>query len=369
MVPTGKARPHAQTADRATRQRREARLSRRRPVPAADLPQAPSARADVEALCSGWRAALDAEATALHAARGSLPPEELAARRRRLDAERESTLGLLKALARDRGFEGRFVHLTPRWAARRALGLPAAVQACVFNLDGVLIGSASLHAAAWMEALDEFIWARTERTGGRFAPFSPRVDYPRHMHGRPRLDGVRAFLASRGIALPEGSPTDPAGAETVHGLARRKNEALRRQIDARGVTAYEGAYAYLQLAGEAGLVRAAVSASANTRTILEVSGLAPLVDVCVDGNTMVERGLRAKPAPDPVLVACELLGVEPAVAAAFEATEAGVVAARGAGCAVVVGIDQFGQAGALLRSGASPVVPGLAELLDQRLAA
>jgi HAD superfamily hydrolase (TIGR01509 family) len=348
---------------------REIGAERVRPAGAAADVRAPTRPVDLEALCARWRVALDAEAAAYSAARGTLPPAELAAGRSRLDEERRQTLALLRAVARDHRGSGRFLHLTPRGSARRLLGLPTHIAACVFNLDGVLVGSATLHAAAWMQTFDEFIWARTERTGGRFAPFDPRTDYPRHMHGRPRLEGVREFLASRGISLPEGSPTDPAGAETVHGLARRKNEVLRRRIDEEGVTAYDGSLAYLQLAGEAGIHRAVVSASANTQTILDRTGLAPLVDACVDGNTMVEGHLRAKPAPDAVLAACRLLAVEPNNVAAFETTEAGVAAATAAGCAVIVGIDPFGRSAALRASGAAPVIPSLAELLEQRLAA
>lgn len=359
---------------RATCRRGAPASLRETPAGAARLPLSPALgverpRLDLDALCARWRTALDAEDAAYRAARGTLAPAELAAGRRRLDDERRQTLALLRAVARDHHDSGRFLHLTPRGSARRLLGLPTGIEACVFNLDGVLVGSASLHAAAWMQTLDEFIWARAERTGGRFAPFDPGTDYPRHMHGRPRLDGVREFLASRGISLPEGSPTDPAGAETVHGLARRKNELLRRRIEEGGVRAYEGSISYLRLAGEGGIGRAVVSASANTGAILERTGLAPLVDVCVDGKAMVEDHLRAKPAPDAVSAACRLLAIDPGRVAAFETTEAGVAAARAAECAFIVGIDQFGRSAALRAGGVALVVPGLAELLEQRLAA
>jgi beta-phosphoglucomutase family hydrolase len=322
-----------------------------------------------DALCAPWRAALDAADAALRAASSSLPAAELAAERNRLAAERDSTLRLLRELAREQGVSARFLHLTPRREARRLLGLPSGVTACVFNLDGVLIGSATLHAAAWTQTFDEFIWARTERTGGRFAPFNPRTDYHRHMHGKPRLEGVRAFLASRGISLPEGSPEDPPGAETVHGLARRKNEALRRRIDEHGVTAYEGSVHYLETAREVGVRTAVVSASANTETILERAGVASLIDGCVDGNTMLAEHLRAKPAPDTLLAACRQLGVEPQAAAAFETSPAGVAAARAAGFALVVGVETFGYARALQAQGADRLVPSLADLFARSLAA
>jgi HAD superfamily hydrolase (TIGR01509 family) len=325
----------------------------------------------VDALCKRWRTALDAADDALSAARGSLPPDELRARARALADERTTTLELLKAFAEARGASSRYLHLARRGEARRLLGLPAHIEACVFNLDGVLIGSATLHAAAWRETFDELIWARVERSHGHFAPvpFDPHFEYARFLHGKPRLEGVRAFLESRGISLPEGAPDDLPGVETVRGLANRKNEVLQRRIEERGVTAYEGSISYLETILEAGLHTAVVSASAHTSTILERSGLAPLVECTVDGNAMIEEHMRSKPAPDTLVAACRRLGVAPDHAAAFETTAAGVEAARAAEFAVVVGIDQFGQADVLRAHGAAPVVPGLAEILEERLAA
>jgi HAD superfamily hydrolase (TIGR01509 family) len=305
----------------------------------------------------------------LRAGRESLPAAEVGARLHELDDERKTTLLLLKAVAREHGRSGRFLHLTPRGDLRRLLGLPSGVDACIFNLDGVLVASARLHASAWTTTLDELIWARNDRTGGRFAPFDPVADYVQHLHARPRLDGVRAFLASRGISLPEGSPGDAPGAETAHGLANRKRDLLRRRLAEHGVRAYEGALAYLEAAAEAGIRSAVVSASSTAATMLEQSGLARLVDGCVDGDAMVAEGLRPKPAADVVLAACRSLGVEPARAAAFETSAVGVQAARAAGCATVVAIDQRDRPEPLLASGATIVVPGLAELFEQRLAA
>jgi HAD superfamily hydrolase (TIGR01509 family) len=323
----------------------------------------------LETLCVQWRSAFDAAQAALQAASESLPVGELGARRNRLAAERATTLRLLKAVARERGVNARLLHLTPLGEARHLLGLPPSVTACVFNLDGVLIGSATLHVAAWTQVFDEFIWARTERTGGRFAPFNPRTDYWQHIHGKPRLDGVRAFLASRGISLADGAPEDPPGTETVHGLANRKNEALLRRIDRQGVAAYEGSLHYLDTALAVGIHRAVVSASANTHRILERAGLAGVIETCVDGNTMVAEQLRAKPAPDTLLAACRQLRVEPQHAAAFETSPAGVAAARAAGFALVVGVDQTGHPEGLRANGADLVVAGLGELLEERLAA
>ena len=319
---------------------------------------------------ASWWSALDAAETALRAAGSPLKPEELRQRAGRLAAERAATVELLDEVARAERVRARFSQLLlSRSNLRVLLGLPAGVHACVFNLDGVLIGSAALHAAAWAETFDELILARIERTGGRFAPFDPRADYAEHIHGKPRLDGVRAFLACRGISLPDGSADDPPGAETVHGLANRKREALLRRLEEDGVTAFEGSRRYLETARDAGLRRAVVSASANTEGILERAGLASLIEQRVDGNTILAEGLRARPAADIMLAACRLLGVEPGEAAAFETSPAGVAAARAAGFHFVVGVDRDGRADRLLAGGADLAVGGLAELYERKLAA
>ena len=263
-----------------------------------------------------------------------------------------------------------YLHLMqPRGEAWRLLGLPSDVVACVFNLDGVLIGSAAVHAAAWTETFDEFVSRRVEKTHGRFAPFNPRVDYPRHIHGRPRLEGVREFLASRGIRLPEGHPDDPPGAETVHGLANRKNAALQRLLDQRGLTAFDGAREYLETARDVDVRCAVVSASANTDTILERAGLATLIDGCIDGNAMVLERLRPRPEPDILLAACSRIGVEPRHAVAFETSAAGIEAACTAGFELVIGVDRSGEAKKLRDAGADLVVAGLDDLLDRTLVA
>jgi HAD superfamily hydrolase (TIGR01509 family) len=328
------------------------------------------ARVSAEMLRARWQAAFDAALAALHYAGPYLPAEELHERATLLEAEHDVTTELLQALAQDQHASRQLAPLTSSpWDARQLLRLPAGVDACVFNLDGVLIGSASIHTAAWTETFDEFISSRIERTGGRFAPFNPPVDYPRHIHGKPRLDGVRAFLASRGISLPEGEPGDPPGLETVSGLANRKNQALLRRLDEHGVNAFEGSRRYLEIAHEAGLQCAVVSASANTQTILERSGLADLIDQSVDGNTIIAERLRAKPAPDTLLAACRRLCVDPQRAAAFETTPAGIAAARSAGFRLVIGVNSTGRADALRTEAADFVVTGPAELLAHKLAA
>ena len=278
-------------------------------------------------------------------------------------------MALLRDLARDQ--RARVVDfniaLTPS-DARRLLGLPAGVRACIFNADGVLIGSSVLHAAAWAETFNEFIATRVDRTGGQIATFSAQRDYDAHIHGRPRLEGVLAFLASRGISLPLGHPSDAPGKETVFGLANRKNEALLRLLDQHPLAAYMGSRRYLQLARDAELLRGVVSASANTATMLERAGLAELIDARVDASTIAEEHLRGRPAPDVLLAACRKLGVRPERAAVFETTPAGVEAALAAGFAYIVDVDRTGE-GPAPADGAHRVVSGLAELLELEHAA
>ena len=166
---------------------------------------------DLDTLVGQWRSALDAASSALRAGSHELPVDELRLRAARLAGERDEAVRLLGALAPDRHARRPLVRLAASpWERRRLLGLPADAAACVFNLDGVLIGSAAIHAEAWREVFDEFILRRVERTRGSFAPYDARTDYAAHMHGRPRLDGIRSFLASRGISLPDGAPHAPA---------------------------------------------------------------------------------------------------------------------------------------------------------------
>jgi HAD superfamily hydrolase (TIGR01509 family) len=373
MATASRSRPIERAADRGRRRaapapapKRDVGVTDRASLEAKREP--PTQPVSLETVAALWWSALDAAETALYAASASLTAQERRELGARLASERASTVELLEDVARAEGVRARFSHLlVSRSNLRRLLGLPSAVTACVFNLDGVLIGSAALHVAAWTETFDEFILARVERTGGRFAPFNPRTDYQEHIHGKPRLEGVRAFLASRGISLPDGDAADPPGMETVHGLANRKKEALLRRIEEQGVSAFEGSRRYLETARDAGLHRAVVSASVNTDTILERAGLAPLIEQSVDGNTILAERLRTKPAPDILLAACRMLGVRPEQAAAFETSPAGVAAARAGGFDLVIGVDPGGHAEPLLAQGADLVVSGLAELLERSL--
>ena len=212
------------------------------------------------------------------------------------------------------------------------LGLPATVRACLFDLEGVLTDSAVLHALAWGEVFDDFLLRLADKTGWQFIPFDRDSDYRTYLDGRPRLEGVHAFLDSRGIRLPEGRPDDPERMPTPpRGLARRKGEALARCLRQRGVTALAGARRYLEVAGQAGLARAVVSASASTLPMLELAGLATLVEERVDADVIRAEGLRARPAPDLLLVACRRLGVRPEEAVTFTHSAAGVAAGHAAG--------------------------------------
>jgi len=247
------------------------------------------------------------------------------------------------------------------------LGLPRTIRACLFDLDGVLTRTARVHATAWKEMLDAFLRNRAAQTDdGRepFVPFDPLVDYGEYIDGKLRYDGVRSFLASRGIELPEGAATDPPDANTVHGLGNRKNELVLSLIRKKGVDAYDGSVRYVRAAGDAGLRRAVVSASANTRDVLEAAGIADLFEVRIDGIVAAEQHLRGKPAPDTFRAAAKALEVEASEAAVFEDALAGVAAGRAGGFGFVVGVDLVGQAQALREHGADVVVEDLAELLE-----
>lgn len=237
------------------------------------------------------------------------------------------------------------------------------MTACLFDLDGVLTQTAKVHNAAWKQTFDDLLRRHAEAAGEPFRPFDPGPDYHRYVDGKPRADGVRSFLASRGITLPEGSPDDPPDAETVNGVGNRKNVVLLDRIHHDGVQAYPGSVTYLKAAEQAGLRRAVVSASANCRDVVAAAGLEPLLEVRVDGLVARAEGLRGKPHPDTFLAAAELLGVAPADAAVFEDALAGVAAGRAGGFGHVIGVDRVGQADELRAHGADVVVTDLAELL------
>jgi beta-phosphoglucomutase family hydrolase len=243
------------------------------------------------------------------------------------------------------------------------LGLPNEIRACLFDLDGVLTKTAQVHAAAWKEMFDEFLRSRGAATGGDFVPFDPVRDYEEYIDGRLRYDGVRTFLAARGIDLPEGDPNDPPGADTVCGLGNRKNELVVSLIRSRGVETYPGAVQYGSAVREAGLHRAVVSASKNCREILRAASIEELFEVVVDGIVAEREHLRGKPQPDTFLAAADAFDLRPAEAAVFEDALAGVEAGRAGRFGFVVGVDSSGRGDALLEHGADIVVSDLADLL------
>ena len=243
------------------------------------------------------------------------------------------------------------------------LGLPDGVTACLFDLDGVLTDTAAVHNKAWKQTFDEFL---ADRDGKDFVPFDSEADYGTHVDGKPRIDGVRDFLASRDIHLPEGSNDDPPDAQTVNGVGNRKNELLLQTLERDGVQVYEGSRRYLQAARDAGLRRAVVSSSANTETVLRVTGLEEYVELRVDGVTIRTEGLAGKPAPDTFLEGARRLGVEPGRAAVFEDALSGVEAGHAGHFGIVVGVDRVGHAEGLRKHGADIVVDDLAELLSNR---
>ncbi|MEO3867864.1 beta-phosphoglucomutase family hydrolase [Nonomuraea sp. B12E4] len=247
-----------------------------------------------------------------------------------------------------------------------ALGLPGRVRGCLFDMDGVLTRTATVHARAWKSMFDEFLRGRAARTGSPFVPFDAAADYDRYVDGKERLDGTRSFLRSRGIDLPEGSPDDPREALTVHALSNRKNALVQAIIDRDGVDTFPGSVRYLRAIRDAGLRRAVVSSSANTAKVLSAAGLTECFEARIDGVTAQERHLEGKPAPDMYLAGAQALGLKPSEAAVFEDALAGVAAGRAGGFAFVVGVDRAGQADALREHGADIVVTDLSELLEAR---
>jgi beta-phosphoglucomutase family hydrolase len=243
------------------------------------------------------------------------------------------------------------------------LGLPDGVRACLFDLDGVLTQTAKVHAAAWKEMFDGYLRERAAHSDEELVVFDAVGDYDEYVDGKPRYEGVHAFLEARGIDLPQGDPSDASDAETVDGLGNRKNEIVLRMIRDEGVQAYAGSVRYVKAARDARLARAVVSSSANCREVLVAAGIEDLFEQRIDGVVAEREQLKGKPAPDTFLAGARALGVEPGQAAVFEDALAGVAAGRAGGFACVVGVDRVGQAAALRAHGADIVVRDLAELL------
>ena len=237
------------------------------------------------------------------------------------------------------------------------LGLPDDIRACLFDLDGVLTNTAEVHRAAWREVFDSVLAQRDQ------SPFTDD-DYVRYVDGKPRRDGVRDFLAGRGITLPEGTRDDPPEAGTIAGVGNRKNALLLERLERDGVELLPGSFEYLQAVRDAGVRTAVVTSSANGAHVIRAAGLEHLVEERVDGVVAERDGLPGKPQPDTFLAAARMLGVEPVAAAVFEDALAGVAAGRSGGFGFVVGVDRGGQAAALREHGADIVVSDLADLLS-----
>jgi HAD superfamily hydrolase (TIGR01509 family) len=328
---------------------------------------APQHRLELDTVAAGWQVALDAAEHALGSSGRSLRADDLVRHRVGLVQERRQTAALLAQLAHAAGVRPD-PWLSPTPLSVTMLGLPVGVRACVFDLDGVLSDSAVLHASAWAEVFDGVLLRLSEETGWQFIPFDRDADYRAYIDGRPRLEGIHLFLSSRGIRLPEGRPDDPADAETAYGLARHKSEALARGMHANGVSALKGARRYLEAVGHAGLGCAVVSGSANTLPMLELAGLATLVDARVDADLIGAEGLRSRPAPDVLLAACRLLDVRPEEAVSFTHSPDGVAAGHAAGLRVI-GVGDEATRELLQGFGAERAVSSLGALLDRRLAA
>ena len=235
------------------------------------------------------------------------------------------------------------------------LKLPDGITACLFDLDGVITQTAKLHAAAWKEMFDDYLRNRSEEAGEPFEEFTPG-DYDRYVDGRPRLDGVRSFLAARGIEQDD---------ELVRRLGDRKNDLVLQLIRERGVDVYDGSIDFVKEAKREGLRRAVVSSSANTREVLESVGIEDLFEAVVDGIVAQREGLPGKPAPDTFVAGARALGAEPPQAVVFEDALAGVEAGRAGGFGYVVGVDRTGQRDALAEHGADIVVDDLSELIQR----
>lgn len=243
------------------------------------------------------------------------------------------------------------------------MGVLDGYAAVLFDLDGVLTSTATQHFDAWKQTFDGFLRARAEDDGGSIRTFE-QEDYNRHVDGLPRYDGVRKFLASRGIELDEGEPSDPSHEDTIHGLGNRKNALVNDIIEREGVEVFDGSIALVRHLRDEGVKTAVVSSSRNCLTILRAAGIEDLFDARVDGLVADELQLPGKPAPDTYLEAARRVGVPPAKAVVVEDALSGVEAGRNGRFGLVVGVDRASQADALRRQGADVVVDDLAELLD-----
>lgn len=238
-------------------------------------------------------------------------------------------------------------------------------DAILFDLDGVITDTASIHADAWKRMFDEYLQRWSAEHGHAFVPFQVDPDYLAYVDGKPRVEGVTSFLESRRIILPTGSPGDPTDVDTIHGLSNRKNELVLAMIAEEGVEVFDGSVRFAEAARAAGLATAVVSSSRNATHVLETVGLSHLFDDIVDGVVAADLGLPGKPEPDTFVEAARRLDVTPARAVVVEDAIVGVEAGRVGGFGCVIGVDRHGEADRLLKHGATIVVADLAELLER----
>ena len=236
-------------------------------------------------------------------------------------------------------------------------------MAIVFDLDGVITNTAGLHATCWKRVFDEYLQTRANQTGEAFRPFDRQTDYALYVDGKPRFDGVRDFLRSRGISLPDGLPNDPPQTETINGIGNRKNDLVNDAIRDKGVEPYEGTVRLIRQLRRDGFKIAVVTSSQNCEAVLRAAKLDGFFEVRVDGNTIHAQQLAGKPAPDMFLMAAKLLGVEPIRAVVIEDAISGVQAGSNGNFGLVIGVARKGNAEELQHHGAHLVVNDLGELV------
>jgi beta-phosphoglucomutase family hydrolase len=257
----------------------------------------------------------------------------------------------------------KFVQEDTSMTPKSAAVTPDRFDAVLFDLDGVITDTAKLHAACWKRAFDSFLKKRAARTDEPFHPFDLHNDYEEYVDGKPRYDGVRSFLDSRGIELPYGDPDDSADKETVCGLGNLKDELFGKDLKSEGVEVFQGTITWIRHLRKLGIKTAVVSSSRHCRAVLEAVGVKDLFDAEVDGNVIEDLDLKGKPAPDTYLKAAEMLGVEPRRAVVVEDALSGVKAGRIGAFELVIGVDRLGDADALRENGADLVVTDLSDLL------
>ena len=241
----------------------------------------------------------------------------------------------------------------------------ASFDAVLFDLDGVLTATAKVHDAAWKKTFDAYLKERADKNNEPFKPFDADEDYSQYVDGKPRYDGVKSFLESRGIHLPYGDPSDPPEAETICGIGNRKEELVIKTLKTEGVEVYEGSVAWVKELRQNGIKTAVVSSSKNCQTVLQAGGIDGLFDVRVDGHVVEDQKLPGKPAPDTYLHAAALLDAKPARAVVVEDALSGVQSGRNGHFGLVIGVNRIGpeHADALRKNGADIVVNDLKEML------